>query len=99
MLSSAAVLLEDGCRAFGVPAAQLGLLRDGERAVWTHACAPETPFHAGSIAKILTATLVLDAASRGELDLDAAARPWDDTPRTLMAQTSGRPNALPDGDE
>jgi len=96
-----------------VPGAQLGLLRGRERVVITHGTrrdgadlpvTPDTRFHAGSIAKALAAQLVLEAESRGELDLDApcsgqADVDWDDTPRALMSQTSGRPNELPGGDD
>jgi len=98
-------LLAEGCARFGVPGAQLGLLRDGRREVL---CAgvlevggdapvvPETPFHAGSIAKPLAATLALDAAARGELDLGAPGPGgWDDPLRDLIGHTSGRPNVLP----
>jgi CubicO group peptidase (beta-lactamase class C family) len=106
-------LLTEGCTSYSVPGAQLGLLKGGERLV---ACAgtrtvgadspvvPETAFHAGSIAKSLAALVVVDAARRGELELDVpcdrqADGLWDDTPRALMAQTTGRPNVLPDLDE
>jgi CubicO group peptidase (beta-lactamase class C family) len=106
-------LLEEGGRRYSVPGAQLGLLRGDDRVV---ACtgsrtltddspvSRETPFHAGSIAKSLAALLVVDAATRGELDLDLACGEqvsglWDDTPRALMSQTTGRPNVLPELDE
>ena len=47
-----------------------------------------TAFHAGSIAKSLAGLVVLDAARRGEVDLDApcsaqAEGLWDDTPRVV----------------
>ena len=102
-------LLAGGCARFGVPGAQLGLLRDGRREVL---CAgvleagggdpvlPSTPFHAGSIAKPLAATLALDAAARGELDLGAPGPGgWDDPLRALIGHTSGRPNVLPEDGE
>ena len=106
-------LLTEGCATYAVPGAQLGLLRGGERLVacagnrTVDADAPvthETAFHAGSIAKSLTALVVVDAAHRGELELDVpcsrqADGLWDDTPRALMAQTTGRPNVLPELDE
>ena len=66
---------------------------------------PATPFRAGSIAKAVAAALVLEAAERGELDVDAPAREqgagdgWTETPRVLMAHRSGRPNVLPADDE
>ncbi len=105
--------LERACSSYDVPGAQVGLLRGRDRVV---ACAGtrsidtdspvlgSTLFHAGSIAKALAALLVLDAARRGELDLDVpcdqqADGLWDDTPRALMSHTSGRPNLLPEGDE
>lgn len=109
----AAELLAAGCERFGVPGAQLGLLRAGRRDVlcagllsagWAEPIRPSTPFHAGSIAKSLAALLVLDAARRGEVDIDTpcseqAEGLWTDTPRALMAQTTGRANVLPDLDE
>ena len=72
--------LRAGCERYGVPGAQLGLLRDGRREVLCAGVleaggeAPveaSTAFQAGSIAKPLAATLALDAAARGELDLGA----------------------------
>ncbi|MCX6399322.1 MAG: serine hydrolase [Propionibacteriales bacterium] len=106
-------LLDEGCAVFGVPGAQLGLLQGVDRqvlCVGTRAVGEDSPvdhgtaFHAGSIAKSLAALLVVDAAARGELDLDVpcgqqADGLWDDTPRALMAQTTGRPNILPEPDE
>src|SRR4051794_40140701 len=94
-----ATLLPEGCARFGVPGAQLGLLREGTRTV---TCAgvrsagePEAvdaapPYHAGPLAKALGATLGPDAAGRGEVALDVgggdqAAGAWRDTPRALMA--------------
>jgi CubicO group peptidase (beta-lactamase class C family) len=108
-----ATMLEDGCTEWDVPGAQVGLLRGDDRAVL---CAGTTAlhdgepvrtdhaFHAGSIAKSLVAVVVLDAARRGELDLDVgcdrqAPGLWTDTPRALLAQTTGRPNELPGLDE
>ena len=64
-----------------------------------------TSFHAGSITKSLAALVVLDAARRGQLDLDAScaaqggAGLWSETPRQILAQTTGRPNLLPDAGE
>jgi CubicO group peptidase (beta-lactamase class C family) len=108
-VGAAKALLEQGCSRFDVPGAQVGLLRGAERAV---VCAgsvslegphvvPATAFHAGSIAKSLTALTVLAAARRGQLGLDVPCAEqadglWSDTPRQLMAQTTGRPNLLPD---
>lgn len=112
-IARAADLLSQGCAAFSVPGAQLGLLRGSERAVLCTGTriagedAPvgrETAFHAGSVAKSLAALLVVDAARRGELALDVpcaeqARGLWDDTPRALMAHTTGRANLLPELDE
>ncbi len=106
-------LLSAGCDEFLVPGAQIGLLRGDERVV---VCAGTTDddgndpvsrgtrFHAGSLAKSVTSLVVMAAARRGDLDLDApsdeqAAGLWPDTPRSLMAQTTGRPNLLPDAEE
>jgi CubicO group peptidase (beta-lactamase class C family) len=106
-------LLNEGCARFAVPGAALGLLRMGERVV---ECAgtlqvdgsepvdATTPFHVGSVAKSLAALLVVDAARRGEIDLDVPCAEqsdglWTDTPRALMAQTTGRQNVLPEMDE
>ena len=105
--------LTEGCATYAVPGAQLGLLQGGQRLVVSvgtrrvGVASPvgrETAFHAGSIAKSLTALVVVDAARRGELDLDVpcgeqVAGLWNDTPRALMAQITGRPNVLPDPDE
>ena len=98
----AGALLAEGCARFGVPGAQLGLVREGRREVLCagvleaggeEAVTPRTSFHAGSIAKPLAATLALDAAARGELDLGAPGPGgWDDTLRALIGHTSGRPN-------
>lgn len=54
--------------------------------------------------KAVTALVVVDAAARGELDLDVpcsqrSSASWPDTPRAIMAQTTGRPNDLPGPDE
>ena len=101
------------CTRWSVPGAVVGLERSGVRTVLTagvlavdgaEPVARETPFHLGSIAKSLAALIVVDAARRGELALDVpcsaqAAGTWDDTPLALMAQTTGRPNLLPDADE
>jgi len=106
-------LLLASCARFGVPGAQVGLLHCGQRTVRISGVAeqdgdvqvtPRTPFHAGSIAKAVTALVVVDAAARGELDLDVpcsqqSSASWPDTPRAIMAQTTGRPNDLPGPDE
>ncbi len=68
------------------------------------AVTPGTAFHAGSLAKSLTGLLVLDAAREGRLDLDQPGSElgpglWPETARTLLSQTSGRPNLLPEPDE
>ncbi|WP_392542475.1 serine hydrolase domain-containing protein [Oryzobacter telluris] len=103
--------LTEGCERFGVPGAQVGLLRGDERVVacvgsvgvdqGSAAVEPATAFHAGSIAKSLAALLVVDAARHGLLDLDLpcsdqAEGLWSDTPRALMSHTTGRQNVLPD---
>ena len=96
-----------------VPGAQVGLLRGGERLVvcaGTHGVddprpvGPDSLFHAGSVAKALAALTVLDAGRRGLLDLDAPCSEqgpgqWQHAPRSLLAQTTGMPNLLPDEDE
>lgn len=95
-----------------VPGAQLGLLRRGERSVvcsgttsvrpeQAEPIRPSTLFHAGSLAKSVAALVVVDAARRDELDLDVPCDQqgdglWDDTPRSLLAQVTGRPNLLPE---
>jgi CubicO group peptidase (beta-lactamase class C family) len=103
-------LLTAGCDEFHVPGAQLGVLQGNERVVvWAGTLSDRgsepvtgsTRFHAGSIAKSLTALVVMDAARRGDLDLDVgcdeqAEGLWTDTPRSLMASTTGRPNVLPE---
>jgi CubicO group peptidase (beta-lactamase class C family) len=63
-----------------------------------------TKFHVGSIAKSVAALLIVHAARGGFVDLDApcdqqAPGLWPDTPRAIMAQTTGRQNVLPDIDE
>lgn len=107
------VSLEQGCSTYSVPGAQLGLLRGRDHVVvctGTRSAGemspvtPHTAFHAGSIAKSLAALVVVDAARRGELDLDVpcseqAEGLWDDTPRALMAHITGRPNLLPEPGE
>jgi CubicO group peptidase (beta-lactamase class C family) len=65
---------------------------------------PATKFHAGSIAKSLASLVIFDAAGAGELELrvpcsEQATGLWPDTPWELMAQTTGRPNVLPEVDE
>ncbi len=100
-------------RRWWVPGVQLGLLTPGGRTV---VCAGSldladsrrvdrsTSFHVASITKSLTALVVLDAARRGEIDIDRpcseqAEGLWDDSPRSLMAHTSGRASELPDEGE
>ncbi|WP_129337087.1 serine hydrolase domain-containing protein [Cellulomonas endophytica] len=106
-------LLVEGCARRRVPGAQLGLLRGDDRVVLCAgtvrdgAGAPVTPataFHAGSLAKSLAAAVVLGAARRGDLDLDRACGEQadglgPDSPRALLSQTSGLPEALPGLDE
>src|SRR6187431_1403329 len=106
-------VLDERCGRFAVPGAQLGLLSGKDRVVvaagvleygGSQAVVSTTPFHTGSIAKSLAALTVVDAASRGEFDLDVACSEqvpglWSDTPRALMAQTTGRANELPGLDE
>ena len=111
-LRDAQTELEEACERHEVPGAQLGLLRGSDRAVVVTGSVspggpsvePSTSFHAGSLAKALTGSVVLDAARRGEIDLDVpcseqAPGLWSDTPRALLQQTSGRANVLPDVDE
>ncbi len=74
-------LLDHGIREWSVPGAQIGLRRGTEREV---ICAgvigiddatpvtPSTTFHAGSITKSLVGLVVLDAARRGQVDLDVS---------------------------
>ncbi len=106
-------LLESGIAKYAVPGAQVGLLRGAERVVVSAGVCDQrdnrpvvdsTAFHAGSIAKALTGLVILDAARNGDLDLDAPCAAqgeglWPETPRTLLSQTSGRPNLLPENDE
>lgn len=96
-----------------VPGAQLGLLRGGERVVVcagvlaagnSEPVARTTRFHVGSIAKSVAALLTVNAARNGLVDLDAPCDQqspglWPDTPRAIMAQTTGRQNVLPDVEE
>ncbi len=105
--------LDEEAQRFSVPGAQVGLLRGADRLVvpWgalqaggTEPVRRTTPFHAGSITKSLVALAVVDAARRGEVDLDTpcseqGAGLWSDTPRALMGSTTGRPNLLPEPDE
>ena len=93
----------------GVPGAQLGLLRVGERMVVCSGTLraggddpvlESTSFHAGSLAKAVTGLLVLDAARSAKVGLDVSCAEqgeglWPETPRMLLSQTSGRPNVLP----
>lgn len=111
--AAVADLLSGSCATYGVPGAQVGLLRGDERVVACHGTAVygdvvpvdrAMRFHAGSIAKGLTVLVVLDAAARGELELDVpcdeqVAGLWPDTPLAIMAQTTGRPNVLPEVDQ
>ncbi len=104
-------LLGSGLERWSVPGAQVGLLRGGDRRVTCAGVlgvddptpvTPGTAFHAGSITKSLVGLVVLDAARRGLLDLDEScarqggAGLWQETPREILAQTTGRPNLLPD---
>jgi len=107
-------LLDRELQRWSVPGAQIGVRRGPEREV---VCAgvvevddqapvtPDTTFHAGSITKSLVGLVVLDAARRGQLDLDASciaqagAGMWPETPRSILTQTTGRPNLLPDAGE
>ena len=102
-------LLDSAIEEYAVPEAQLGLLRGKERTVVcagsvavdsADPVVARTAFRAGSLAKSLTGLLVLDAASRGELSLDVpcsgqADGLWDQTPRALLSQTSGKPKVPP----
>ncbi len=106
-------LLHELCETFAVPGAQVGLLAGTRRSVVCAGrrdlsgggpVDAGTAFHAGSLAKSLAALVVTEAATRGEVDLDVPCSEqspglWDDTPRALMAQTTGRPNLLPELDE
>src|SRR4051794_7868994 len=107
-------LLEHGIRQWSVPGAQIGLRRGTEREVVCAGVVgiddatpvtPGTSFHAGSITKSLVGLVVLDAARRGVVDLDRScisqggAGLWSETPRSILAQTTGRPNVLPDAGE
>ncbi|KQT94541.1 hypothetical protein ASG49_06695 [Marmoricola sp. Leaf446] len=109
---AATQLLDEGIRTWGVPGAQLGLLRGDDRvtvcsgstSIGGPPVTVATSFHAGSLAKALTGLVVLDAARAGHLDLDApgdAHGPglWPESARTLLSQTSGRANVLPEADE
>ena len=109
-----AELLAHAIDRWSVPGAQLGLRRGSERLV---VCAgvvgvddatpvsEGTSFHAGSITKSLAALVVLDAARRGQLDLDTpcaaqgGAGLWPESPRHILTQTTARPNLLPDAGE
>src|SRR4051812_30102856 len=109
----AARLLVTLMARYVVPGAQLGLLRGSERVVVcagvrtagrSAPVVPTTKFHAGSIAKSVAALLTVHAARIGLVDLDApcdeqAPGLWPDTPRAIMAHTTGRPNVLPEIDE
>ena len=106
-------MLDAAIAAWGVPGAQLGLLANGQRLVVCagslrvgggEPVAESTAFHAGSLAKAVTGLTVLSAARAGHLDLDLPCAEqggglWPETPRTLLSQTSGRPNVLPDDGE
>ena len=106
-------LLDGACRQYAVPGAQVGLLHGADRIVVCSGVrsveradpvTPEIGFHAGSLAKSLVGLVVLDAARRGDLDLDLpcdqqAAGTWPDTPRAILSQVTGRPNLLPEADE
>jgi len=107
-------LLEELCREYAVPGAQVGLLDGTGRVVVCHGTTAvgddarpvtaSTAFHAGSVAKSLAGLLVHDAARAGLVHLDVPCADqadglWDDTPRSIMAQVTGRPNLLPEPDE
>jgi CubicO group peptidase (beta-lactamase class C family) len=105
-----AAALSAECDRYAVPGAQLGLLHRGDRLVTcagvksvrsTDPVRPTTYFHAGSIAKSLVGLLLVDAARRGEVDLDRPCREqapgtWPDTPRAIASQVTGRANLLPE---
>jgi len=111
--ASAQELLDHACAEFSVPGAQLGLVRGDERllvssgviAVGTdRPVTAGTAFHAGSLAKSLAGLTVLRAARDDHLGLDAPCSEqgeglWEETPRVLLTQTSGRANLLPDPED
>lgn len=96
-----------------VPGAQLGLLKGSERVVLcagslrvddSGPVTPSTAFHLGSITKSLTALVVMDAARRRVLDVDVPCAAqveglWEETPRSLMTQTTGRRDEFPNEGE
>jgi Beta-lactamase len=102
--------LTEGCATCAVPGAQLGLLQGGQRLVVSvrtrrvGVASPvgrQTGFHAGSIAKSLTALVVVETARRGELALDVpcgeqVAGLWNDTPSPSASSrcANGRPAPL-----
>jgi CubicO group peptidase (beta-lactamase class C family) len=102
-------LLDEAVGQLGVPGAQLGVLSGRDRIVvcsgtllagGDEPVVESTAFHAGSIAKAMAGLVVLDAARAGKLALDVSSAEqgeglWPETPRTLLSQTSGRPNVLP----
>ena len=104
-------LVRDAVEAHGVPGAVVGVLLGTDTAVATAGVAnvatgvpvtPETLFQAGSLTKLYTATLVLQAHSAGVLAIDEPVRAQlqefsvadpgatlEITPRHLLAHTSG----------
>lgn len=105
--------LREAADRHSVPGVQVGLLSGSEHQVVStgvltagsgEPVIDTTRFHAGSLAKALTGQWVLEAAADGLIDLDLpcaeqTAISWDDTPRSLLTQTSGRPNEMPAADE
>jgi CubicO group peptidase (beta-lactamase class C family) len=104
-------LLAEMAASYGVPGAVCGVLLGGETAVVTHGLAnvatgvgvtPDTLFQVGSLTKLYTTTLVLQAHSAGVLALDEPVRAQlqefsvgdpgatlEITPRHLLTHTSG----------
>ncbi len=104
-------LLGEAADRHGVPGAACGVLLDGEAEVAAHGVAnlgtgveitPDTLFQIGSITKLYTATLVMQAHSAGVLALDEPVRAQlqefsvadpgatlEITPRHLLTHTSG----------
>src|SRR5918993_3067485 len=106
-----AALVRDAVEAHGVPGAAVGVLLGSDTAVATAgvanvttgvAVSPDTLFQVGSLTKLYTATLVLQAHSAGVLALDEPVRAQlqefsvadpgatlEITPRHLLTHTSG----------
>ncbi|HEX8804697.1 MAG TPA: serine hydrolase domain-containing protein, partial [Acidimicrobiales bacterium] len=109
--SRLAAHLADAAGAHGVPGAVCGVLLGGETAVAAHGLAnvatgvevtPDTLFQIGSLTKLYTTTLVMQAHSAGVLALDEPVRSQlqefsvsdpgatlEITPRHLLTHTSG----------